>query len=121
MTAKDATGKGSRWTAEHTADKRDVRSLIRAELDRITERFDAADRRAKRATTIEDREAAEAERQDAAAEFWAASADLADLFLLLFRHATKHQPDALRAYIVALLRPELDPIAQAIANLEGRV
>jgi hypothetical protein len=39
----------------------------------------------------------------------------------LLRYAKTHRPDALRAHIVAVLRPELDPIAEAIANLEGRL
>jgi hypothetical protein len=95
--------------------------LLRAELARIAERFEQAERRAKSASTIEDREAAESERREAEGDFWAVTADLADLLLLLFRHAITHQPDALRAYIVALLRPELDPMAEAIANLEGKL
>jgi hypothetical protein len=98
----------------------DARSILRAELAKIAERFEAADGRARQAAVIEDREAAEWERREAAGDFWAAGHDLADLLLLLFRYASTHQPDALRAYIVALLRPKLDPIVETIATREAR-
>jgi hypothetical protein len=120
MTVKDGMVNGGQSAVNHITHPTDARSLVRAELAQIAARFEQADRSAKRATTIKDREAAEAERREAAGDFWAAGADLADLLLLLFRYATTHQPDALRAHIVALLRPEFDPIAEAIANLEGR-
>jgi hypothetical protein len=48
------------------------------------------------------------------------TADLADFLLLLHRCATTHQADALRGRLVALLRPELDAIGEAIARLEGK-
>ncbi len=105
----------------------DAQSVVRAELARIAERFGDADRRAKAAGvavafgagTVAEREAAEAERQDAAGDFWAASSDLADLLLLL-RYALAHQPDALRLYLAEALRPELGPLAEAVAGLEAR-
>src|SRR5258707_403575 len=121
MSTTDAAGNSSRLTAEHVTHRPEARSLLRAELTQIAERFAAADCRVKRPTTIEDCEAPETERREGAGDFWAASADLADLLLLLFRYATAHQPDALRAHIVALLRPELDPIAEAVAKLESRL
>ena len=46
-----------------TNDAFDARCAVRREIDRITDRFEAADRRAKAAATAADREAAEAERQ----------------------------------------------------------
>ncbi len=106
----------------------DARSIVRAELARIAQRFEAADRRAKAAGvavafgagTVADREAAEAERRDAAGESWAAESDLADLLLLLLRHARRHQPDALRDLLADVLRPELAPLAEAVARLEAR-
>ncbi len=98
-------------------------SLLRAELLRIAECCQAAADLAHRAAVAEEtggREAAEAERQEAAADFWKAGAELAHLCLLLIRHACDHQPDALRLYIVELLRPELEPIVKAIVRLESR-
>jgi hypothetical protein len=98
-------------------------SLLRADLVRIAERFAEADRRAWEAATTADREgreAAEDERREAAGAFWAAGRELAELLLLLLRHAADHQPDAVRAYLADMLRPELEPLARAIARLEGR-
>jgi hypothetical protein len=96
-------------------------SAVRADLERIAERYAAADRRACRAQSIEDYDAAEAERREIAGEFWAAGSELADLLLLLLRHALQHQPDALRLYLAEALRPELGPITAALANLEQHV
>jgi len=98
----------------------DTRSLLRDELTRIAERFEAADHRAKRATTIQDGEAAEWERLEAAGNFWAAEADLADLLLLLLRLALRHQPAALAQYLSQALREELKTLADAIVELEAR-
>lgn len=97
-------------------------SRLRADLADMAERFAAADRRALRAAVLAEGaelEAAEAERREAAGEFWAAGQDLADLLLLLFRYALKHQPDALRALLLEVLRPDLTELAEGIANLEG--
>jgi hypothetical protein len=96
-------------------------SLIRAELAQIAERFEAADRRAKRAATIADREAAEAERREAGGDFWSAGNALGELGVLFVRYARQYQPDALRLLLVEVLRPELEPLAQAITKLEARV
>ena len=104
-------------------------SAVRAELARICGRFEDADRRARAARvaaarghagTVAEREAAEAERRDAAGEFWGAGEDLAQLLLLLLRYAAEHQPEALAAALAEALRPELGPLAEAIARLEGR-
>jgi hypothetical protein len=98
-----------------------VRSLVRAELARIGERFDAADRRAHQAAVrgnTVDRAAAEAERDEAAGDFWSASMELADLCLLLLRYATDYRPEALQQYLAKALRAELEPLAEAIAKLE---
>ena len=97
-----------------------AQSAVRAELARIAGRFEAADRRAKAADAAADREAAEAERQDAAGEFWAAGEDLAQLLLLLLRYAVRNQPEALTALLAEALRPELRPILEAVARLEAR-
>src|SRR5437868_5682779 len=102
----------------HNADNPDARSLVRAELARIGERFEAADRRAKRAATMEDREAAEAERQEVAGDSWALGTQLADFLLLLIRYALRHQPAALTMYLTEALRPELEPMAAALARQE---
>jgi hypothetical protein len=95
-------------------------SLVRADLARIADRFEQADRRARRAQTIAAYEQAEAERRDAEGEFWAAGSDLADLLLLLLRYALHHEPDALRLYLAEVLRPELEPLAETLARLEAR-
>ena len=95
-------------------------SLIRAELARLGEQFESADRRAKRATTIADRELAEADRQDAQGEFFAAGQELADLLLLLLRYGLRHRREALCSYLVEAMRDELEPIAETIARLENR-
>jgi hypothetical protein len=63
------------------------RSAVRREIAEITERFEQADRRARAAQTVEDWEAAEAERREINGQFWVATEDLASLFLLLLRHA----------------------------------
>jgi hypothetical protein len=93
---------------------------LRSELAAIAARFEAANQRAWQATTIEDRNAAEAERLEAEGDFWVGEADIADLLLLLFRITLRHQPDALRHYVAAALRPHLDEITMAIARLEAR-
>jgi hypothetical protein len=97
-----------------------IPSLLRADLDAIAERYEAADRRAKLAATIPDREAAEDERRGAAADFWLAETDLADLLLMLLRLTLRHQPDALRHYLAEALRPEIEPLANAFARMEAR-
>jgi hypothetical protein len=94
--------------------------LIRAEIDAIVDRFDAADQAAKRAATLEDREAAEAAREDVEADLYALGEDLADLLLLLIRYASTHRREALEMYLAELLRPQLDAMARSIATLEAR-
>jgi hypothetical protein len=97
----------------------DARSLVRAELAQIAARFEAADHRAKRAAALEDREAAEWERLEAAGDFWACESDLAHLFLLLIRTCLRHEPAALALYLAEALRSELEPLATALAKLES--
>jgi hypothetical protein len=94
--------------------------LFRAELARITDRFEAADCRAKRAAKVEDREAAEWERLEAAGDFTATEMDLADLLLMLLRLALKHQPAALAQYLGNALRDEFEPLVDAVISLEAR-
>jgi hypothetical protein len=98
-------------------------SLLRAELLRIAGRFKDSEDRAFRACVAEDageRDAAEAERQEAAGDFWAAGRDLGELLLLLLRQASDHYPDAVRDYLLDLLKPELQSLARAVARLEAR-
>jgi hypothetical protein len=106
---------------QHTPAASHPRSLLRQELAEIADRFEAADRRAKRASTIPAREEAEAERRAALGEHWQAESELAELCLLLLRLALRHQPDALRLYLADALRPELEPLVQAVARMEGRL
>ena len=49
-----------------------TRGHFRAELNHLCDRFESADRRAKTSTATVDREAAEVERRQASADFWAA-------------------------------------------------
>jgi hypothetical protein len=91
------------------------------EIRRIVARWEAADRRAKKAATIQDREAAEAERRDAEGERLAAGLAVADLLLLLFRHGLRYRPEQLGLYVAEAMRPEIKPQADAIAALERRV
>ena len=96
---------------------------MRADLNGIAERFAAANDRAHRAAVTEDAAglaAAEDERFEVAGEFWAAGQELGDLLMLLLRHALDHRPDALRMYLTEALKPELQPLAAAVAKLEGR-
>jgi hypothetical protein len=95
-----------------------LRSAVRREFAEITERFEKAHNRALRAQTIEDWEAAEAERRDIAGEFWAAGEDLADLLLMLLRYGMQHRPEALEMYLAEILRPQFRSLAQSIARLE---
>ena len=88
----------------------DTRFLLRDEFTRIAERFEAADHRAKRATTIQDGEAAEWERLEAADNFWAAEADLADLLLLLLRLALHHQPRSSRTPVAGHAAPQSEAL-----------
>jgi hypothetical protein len=120
MSVDETASNGNSLPAECITPHSGATSLIRAELARIGGRFDAADRRAKQASTIEDREVAEEERREAAGDFWAAEADLADFLLLLLRVALRHQPDALTRYLVQALRPELESLADVLARMEVR-
>src|SRR5262249_16085342 len=108
------------------------KGTLRAELAAITARYEAADHRAKRAETIEDRDQAEEEKREAAGDFWAAEADLADLLLMLLRLAIRHQPAALGQYLYRAVELQLLEVAdqyareqrsqaKAIVSLEARV
>ncbi len=97
-----------------------AKSAVGEELSRICRRFEAADQRARSADTAPDRAAALTERDEAAGEFYAAEMGLADLLLTMFRVAVGHRPDALRMYMAELLRPELEPVLEAVARLEAR-
>ena len=78
------------------ADRPSQRSFVRADIDRITQLYEAADFRAHTAATIENREVAEGERRAANGDFWAAGEELADLFLLMLRFAMQHRPEVIR-------------------------
>jgi hypothetical protein len=96
-----------------------LRSLLRADLERIANQFAAADRRAKQAPTLADREEAEAVRRQAAGEFWAMGSEVAHLFLLLLRVAAERERETVRLYLRDLLREEIGELAVAVARLEG--
>lgn len=98
-------------------------SLFHDELHRLARAYDAANRRALTAGIYDrqgDREAAEGERQQAAGDYYALEAGLADLGLLLLRMMLRRQPEAASALLAQALGPELRPMAEALVRLEGR-
>jgi hypothetical protein len=100
---------------------RPIPQRLRDELGSIADRYEAAREAERRAATIEDRELAEEARRDAVGQYWAASRDLAELPLLLLRHALQSRSEELAMYLAEALRPELTPLAEAIAVLERRI
>jgi len=88
---------------------RATQSLIRRELLRLARKWGAADRRAKRADRISDRQAAEMQRWQAAGEFHGLQSDLAHFQLTLLRITLQHEPDALQQHIKDGLRPRKAP------------
>ena len=106
-------------TAAQRATRRHV--TIREDLRVLCERAVAAERRLHVAQVRDgDREAAEDERRAALGEHFAAGQAIADLGLLVVRHALAYRQEALAAYLADALRPELQAIADAITRLEGR-
>jgi hypothetical protein len=95
-------------------------ATFRSEIEAFAARYQAAKERAQRATTLEDREAAEWERLEAEGDFWLIQTNIVDLFLMMFRFAVQHEPAAVAGYVKKVLRAELDALADGIANLEGR-
>jgi hypothetical protein len=104
-------------------DRTHPRSILSAEIDRLTEAFAAASERAWRETVAGNhasREAAENQRQEAAGDLFLVKQDFADLLLLLLRYAIEQRPCELAAYLAEALQNELRPLVDAIANLEGK-
>jgi hypothetical protein len=120
MSAADQQHKNTDVTADKTVLSTRSASAVRAYLGQITERFEAAHRRALQAQAIKDYEAAEAERREIAGDFWLAEEELAQFGLMLVRLAFQHHPNTLRLWLTEALRPELEEIADAQANLEAR-
>lgn len=106
----------------------DAASLVRRELGRIRGRWEAADKKAYAASVAiafgasagAEREAAEAERDDAAGELFGLESDLADLLLLLLRLARRHRPEALADSLSEAMGEELDTFAREIAHARAR-
>jgi hypothetical protein len=96
-------------------------SIFREELGRLRALYEEADRLARSAATAADRAQAEDLRLEADASFWAASMELADLFLLLLRHCIDHRKDVLRAYLIRVLGEDFQELADQIGLLEGRL
>ena len=92
---------------------------LRAELGSYADRMAAADRHAREATTQADRDVAEQQRREAMGRHYALEMDMADLFVLLLRHAIEHRPHEVRLLLADALRAELAPIIETIARLEG--
>jgi hypothetical protein len=112
----ECTGAKLRTASAHGTGPEPMRSFVRDELCCIGGRFEAADRRAKQAATLADREQAEEEARAAEGDYWAAEMELADLVLLLLRQATAHRRDALRMYLLEILGDEIVEIAVAAAK-----
>src|SRR5262249_6483423 len=77
---------------------------LRADLARVAEWLEDADRRLKRAATLADLEEAAAERFEAKEQLHAAGEWLADFGMLLLRYTLHHRRDALRLYLREALR-----------------
>lgn len=82
-------------------------SAVRAELGRLLEEFETADRESKSSGDA----AVLAAREAAAARFWDAGTDLGDLWLLMLRYAARRQPAKAREWVAALCG---DAIAEAV-------
>jgi hypothetical protein len=87
-------------------------TALRQTLAGVLERYAAAVRQGHAADTPGDREAAERLRDEIAAEFWALSAELGDLQLLLLRHCVRHEPDKLRQELMGLLAPDIGALVK---------
>jgi hypothetical protein len=109
--------------APHAPHSLTAADTIRANIDAAASRFLAADAAVRRAEVLGDdaaRVEALAARTLALGEFCLAGRDVADLAVLLLRYAFEFDRDTLRLILVEALRPELEPIADAIARLEAR-
>jgi hypothetical protein len=93
---------------------------LRAELHTIAQRYAEGTRLLHQSQSAADGSAAELLRWEAAGQFDAASLALADLFVFLLRHARERRPELLTAYLAEALQPELLPIAEGLARLEGQ-
>jgi hypothetical protein len=96
-------------------------TALRQTLAGVLERYAAAVRQGHAADTPGDRQRAEALRDEIAAEFWALSAELGDLQLLLLRHCVRHEPDKLRQELMGLLAPDIGALVKgALRERHGR-
>jgi hypothetical protein len=96
-----------------------MRSVVRAEFERITALYEEADRLRREADTLAGREEGEQRRWQADAQFWAAGAELGGLLLLMLRFAVAHHGDALAHHLTDLLAPGL--VDRLRLELEGLV
>jgi hypothetical protein len=96
----------------------DAYATLRAHLAGLLARFEAADQRLQESIVTGERTEAEAAALEATGEYWEASREIADLLLLLLRHAMRHHRDVLHEFIVNLLRPQLNELADALYRLE---
>jgi hypothetical protein len=109
----------------------------RLEVDKalaaILDRYAAANARKReieqdRDAELTTRAQAALELESLATEFFCLSYELGETLFFLLRHAIDKQPGELRAvlmdflapHILKLIRPELEPLARAIAKLERR-
>jgi hypothetical protein len=101
-----------------------VSSLFNRELQRLAEKFADADAQLWRARVRGDKgelEAAEDERQKANGDFFAATQEMADLFLLLLRQCLALRKDALRLYLADALSDDFAELADAIVAIKRGV
>lgn len=96
-------------------------SLVRAEIRRLVDRWEEADRRfleARLKAVNGELTRAELDRWEAQGDYFGCSQELGSLLVLLLRHALKRQPDVLRALLVEALKPELEEIWEDVARLQ---
>jgi hypothetical protein len=120
MTEQQPTVNGQGSSPPTLADL--VCPLLSRDLTRLAERFALAERQARQAAVLGERgqrDAAEAERDTAAAAYFELGAAAGELLLFLLRQAQQYQRDALRLYLADALREELDEIREAVARLEN--
>jgi hypothetical protein len=110
----------SKSRGEEPASPTTAPAALRADILRLAELFEDADRRLKRAQTLTDHVEATTEWLAAQEQLYVAGSWLADFLLLLLRYARRYQPDALRMYLRESLREELEAMARFGLGEGGR-
>jgi hypothetical protein len=92
--------------------------LLMADIQATLQRFEDAQRK-RRLADLTEAQAHEWELADAAGGELAAGLWLCDLLLLLLRYAVPHRPEAIATALAGALAPELGPLNEAVARMEG--